>query len=301
MARARNIKPGFFRNADLVELPFEARLLFIGLWTLADREGRLEDRPKQIKMEIFPADNVDCDALIEQLASIGVVARYAHDGKRYLQVVNFCKHQNPHRDEKASTIPDQNGNITPTKEAREKHGANTVQAQCNSDADTVAIGLIPDSLIPEVNPPLPPLQGGEAGIVEIETDHDPDAIPLQTEGAEPKRLRKSSEATTFCAWLSGVKERGEKPISEYEALWTYADSVSLPHEYVELAWFSFADHYRSDEKAKRKRYADWKGTFLNAVKGNYRKLWFWSDRDGAFRLTTAGQQLDMALQAKEAA
>ncbi len=64
MARARNIKPGFFRNAELVELPFEARLLFIGLWTIADREGRLEDRPKQIKMEVFPADNVDCNQLI---------------------------------------------------------------------------------------------------------------------------------------------------------------------------------------------------------------------------------------------
>ena len=62
MARARNIKPSFFTNEDLVELPFEDRLLFIGLWTLADREGRLEDRPKRIKMAVFPADNVDVDA-----------------------------------------------------------------------------------------------------------------------------------------------------------------------------------------------------------------------------------------------
>ena len=64
MARARNIKPGFFRNADLAELPIEARLLFIGLWTIADREGRMEDRPKQIKMELFPADSLDCDGPI---------------------------------------------------------------------------------------------------------------------------------------------------------------------------------------------------------------------------------------------
>lgn len=73
-----------FRNADLVELPFEARLLFIGLWTIADRSGRMEDRPKQIKMELFPADSVDVDALLDELAAIGVVARYSHDGKRYL-------------------------------------------------------------------------------------------------------------------------------------------------------------------------------------------------------------------------
>ena len=31
MARARNIKPGFFTNDELVELPFATRLLFIGL------------------------------------------------------------------------------------------------------------------------------------------------------------------------------------------------------------------------------------------------------------------------------
>lgn len=149
MARARNIKPGFFRNADLVELPFEARLLFIGLWTIADRSGRLEDRPKQIKMELFPADSVDVDALLDELAAIGVVARYSHDGKRYLQVVNFAKHQNPHKDEKASTIPDQDGHLAAPEQDKKKHGASTVQAPCNNDSDTVAIGLIPDSLIPD--------------------------------------------------------------------------------------------------------------------------------------------------------
>ena len=138
MARARNIKPGFFRNADLVELSFEARLFFIGLWTAADRDGRLEDRPKQIKMEIFPADSVDCDALLNDLAAIKMVERYEVDGKRFIQVTNFSKHQNPHRDEKASSIP-----------APIKHGASTVQAPCKDDALTMPIGLIPDSLIPE--------------------------------------------------------------------------------------------------------------------------------------------------------
>jgi hypothetical protein len=131
MARARNIKPGFFRNADLVELSFEERLLFIGLWTIADREGRLEDRPKQIKMELFPADSVDCDAMLDSLTAIGMVARYEVDGKRYLQVINFAKHQNPHRDEKASTLPDQHGHVSDTKPTSNKHCANTVQRRCD--------------------------------------------------------------------------------------------------------------------------------------------------------------------------
>lgn len=162
MARARNIKPGFFRNADLVELPYEARLLFIGLWTIADRKGRLEDRPKQIKMELFPADNLDCDALLDDLARIGVVARYRHGDSRYLQVVNFEKHQNPHRDEKASSIPGPCGEDAETDDAQGSHDAGTVLAPCSGGGDTVAIGLIPDSrfLIPDSNTPHTP-QGGK--------------------------------------------------------------------------------------------------------------------------------------------
>jgi len=138
MARARNIKPGFFRNAELVELPIETRLLFPGLWILADREGRLEDRPKQIKMEIFPADSFDVDAMLQQLHNANLIIRYEVDGKRYIQVTNFSKHQNPHRDERASSIPAPTG-----------HDASTVQAPCKHSANTMGIGLIPDSLIPD--------------------------------------------------------------------------------------------------------------------------------------------------------
>lgn len=170
MARARNIKPGFFRNADLVELPVEARLLFIGLWTIADREGRLKDRPKQIKMEIFPADNYDCNDLIQQIADTGMLVRYEHGGNRYLQITNFTKHQNPHRDEQASTIPAQGtpdaaqakepaevpipDQITPEKPANAEDApcipdACTVQAPCIPDACTEVARLNPESLIPE--------------------------------------------------------------------------------------------------------------------------------------------------------
>jgi hypothetical protein len=111
MARARLIKPGFFTNDAIVELPAFTRLLFIGLWTLADREGRLEDRPKRIRMEIFPADDVDVDRALDDLAAAGFIQRYsADDGARYLQVANFLKHQNPHPREAKSAIPAPSGN-----------------------------------------------------------------------------------------------------------------------------------------------------------------------------------------------
>ena len=109
MARARNIKPGFFCNDGLVELPFEVRLLFIGLWTLADREGRLEDRPKRIRMEIFPGDDVNVDQALGMLAKAGFIVRYEVEERRYIEVLNFAKHQNPHPREAASTIPPRQG------------------------------------------------------------------------------------------------------------------------------------------------------------------------------------------------
>lgn len=145
MARARGIKPGFFRNADLAELPMEARLLFIGLWTLADREGRLKDRPKQIKMEIFPADNLDCDALLSSLADTGMLLRYEVDGGRYLQIKNFLKHQNPHRDEQASILPAQGSNQSIQPIEQPMHDASIMQAPCKHDASTMLHRLTPDS------------------------------------------------------------------------------------------------------------------------------------------------------------
>ena len=45
-----------------LECSMSARLLFVGLWTIADRNGRLEDRPKRIRAELFPYDEIDADA-----------------------------------------------------------------------------------------------------------------------------------------------------------------------------------------------------------------------------------------------
>lgn len=114
MARTRSIKPSFFKNEDLVELDFPVRLLFISLWTLADREGRLEDRPKRIKMEMFPADNFDVDSGLNDLERFNFLVRYEVDGKKYIQIENFTKHQNPHHMEAASEIPPPPCNDLPT-------------------------------------------------------------------------------------------------------------------------------------------------------------------------------------------
>ena len=105
MARARLLKPSFFTNDRLAELPPVGRILFAGLWCIADREGRLEDRPTRIKAEILPYDRANVDALLGGLETAGFIERYESEGHRYIQVLAFAKHQSPHMREPVSTIP----------------------------------------------------------------------------------------------------------------------------------------------------------------------------------------------------
>src|SRR5690349_17675354 len=96
MGRIRYIKPGFFTNETLAELPPLTRLLFAGIWTLADCKGRLEDRPKRIKAELFAYDNFDVDAALQSLHDAGFILRYAVKRLECIQIVAFKTHQRPH-------------------------------------------------------------------------------------------------------------------------------------------------------------------------------------------------------------
>lgn len=123
MARSRNLKPAFFMNEDLADLDPLTRLLFAGLWTLADREGRLENRPKRIKAGLLPYDNCDPKQMLTDLNEEGFIHIYG-ENSQYIQIVSFQKHQNPHKNEAPSTIqaPEEYG--TSTIQTPEKHSTN---------------------------------------------------------------------------------------------------------------------------------------------------------------------------------
>jgi hypothetical protein len=105
--RTRLIKPAFFDNELLSDLPHAARLLFIGLWCMADREGRLEDRPRKIRGEVFPFEpSTDIDVLLWRLHATGFIVRYSVEGTDFIQVINFKRHQSIHSNETPSEIPE---------------------------------------------------------------------------------------------------------------------------------------------------------------------------------------------------
>lgn len=146
--RARSLKPGLFLNETLGTADPLYSLIFEGLWCMADREGRLEDRPLRIHAGINPyRPSASTVQALDWLVQEGFVIRYAVGGVGYLAVVNFRDHQQPHIKEAPSRIPPPpNGVENQTVvEAPDKHGANTVTAP---EIPALA-ALNPSSLTPD--------------------------------------------------------------------------------------------------------------------------------------------------------
>jgi hypothetical protein len=105
--RSRNLKPGFFRNEQLGNLPFEARILFEGLWCLSDREGFFENRPNRIAAEIFPYDKkIDgrrIESMLNKLKEANLITLCMSHG----YIPSFLEHNNPHPHEAKSTVSDE--------------------------------------------------------------------------------------------------------------------------------------------------------------------------------------------------
>lgn len=93
MAKIRGIKPEFWTDDAIVELSIPARLLFLGMWNFACDNGHLADKPKQLRMRILPADEVDMEALLEELVEHKRITRK----NGVITIPKFSHHQKPHK------------------------------------------------------------------------------------------------------------------------------------------------------------------------------------------------------------
>lgn len=156
MARSRNIKPSFFNNDLLAEVEPLGRIFFIGLWTVADFKGDLEWRPKKLKAQLLPYDNCDLENIAINLDQNGFIRFYSVQGRIYLNIVNFTKHQNPHKNEKTkgSEIPthDEKGSqVIDFKEVMINRDKNGTNPDNNGTDRADSFNLIPDPLNPISN------------------------------------------------------------------------------------------------------------------------------------------------------
>ena len=132
--RIRSIKPEFWRSEDIADLTVEDRLLFIGLWSYVDDNGVGIDRLADVCADLFaldlerdpPETFARVSRGLQNLSEAGRIVRYTVEGKSYLHITNWSKHQRidkpnkaryPHPDAENATIREEFA--TPSRDPRE--------------------------------------------------------------------------------------------------------------------------------------------------------------------------------------
>lgn len=210
MARARNIKPSIMDNEELAELAPLTRLLFIYLWMLADREGRIEDRPKRIAAQALAYDRqADIEAMLDSLQSAGFLTRYTAGDTAVIHITAFSKHQTPHIREAASTLPKPEA---VQAKARPKHNLGTVESSPRSPDSGFRI---PDSLIPDTPSRIPDcglLIPVPTGTLFGDPPAEDSPAPVKAK-REPKAKEQSSTSETWGAYSIAYMDRyGVDPV-----------------------------------------------------------------------------------------
>lgn len=98
MARIRSVKPDYWKSEDIAQLSWDARLVFIALWSYVDDNGVGRDNERLITAELFaleedPAATIaKVSRILDELSRGLRITRYTHEGKAYLYV-NGWEHQ----------------------------------------------------------------------------------------------------------------------------------------------------------------------------------------------------------------
>lgn len=241
--RARSLKPGFFKNEDLGTADPLYGIVYQGLWCLADREGRLEDRPLRIHAEVNPYRHQSSTVqALEWLRAHSFIARYKVNGVAYIAIPAFEDHQHPHVNEKPSEIsgPEKADTDQLDVIAPDSHGASTVQAPESHQSTPSDSGLLtPSSLTPDC---LSSSQHGANGRIATEQGK---GEAHQTRGS---RVRARGTATRLPADFALTDERRATAV--------------LENLDPERTFAKFTDYWRATSGANARK-LDWDATWRN--------------------------------------
>jgi hypothetical protein len=125
--RIRTLKPELWADEKVGELSHGARLLFLGMISMADDEGRLRELPAAIIGHVFPYDSVSTAKLTRWLAEVersGMVTRYEVDGNRYVAFPHWSKHQKVDRPTPSDLPPPPTNSTNPRRAIDESSSSN---------------------------------------------------------------------------------------------------------------------------------------------------------------------------------
>lgn len=115
MARKRMIDPNIWQSEDFSKLSTLGKLVFIGLFSLADDEGRGRCNPVYLKSTLFPYEegirSADIDKTLSEISSNMSVIFYSCDGSSYYSLYNWNIWQKIDRPSQ-SKIPDYDEKMT---------------------------------------------------------------------------------------------------------------------------------------------------------------------------------------------
>lgn len=99
MARRRMIDPKFWGDETIGKLDAQERLFYIGLFSLADDEGRICGSPAYLRSQIYPYDDTPLDSIVTwtlHLKDIGLIHIYddpTGNGSTYIDHPKWLKYQ----------------------------------------------------------------------------------------------------------------------------------------------------------------------------------------------------------------
>lgn len=127
MARKRMIDPNIWASEDFSKLSTLAKLVFIGIFSNADDEGRGKAKAVYLKSILFPYEEAirvaDVDKTLSEIGSNMSVTFYSNNGNEYYQLNNWDKWQKVDRPT-PSMIPELNENSTIIRRAFDECSTN---------------------------------------------------------------------------------------------------------------------------------------------------------------------------------
>jgi hypothetical protein len=182
LPRQRMIRPELWGDEGFLELSLGARLLFVGLISHADDEGRGTAGAISLKTRIFPCDNLTQEKIEAFKVEIAAKVRcvfYQVEGKEYYELTRFLKHQTINRPSPSAIPKHTHGTINEdsvsthgtinedsvsthpelSKEGSKESLERALSARSREEKSSIEIEEAGSSALLGAGPPLPPSDG----------------------------------------------------------------------------------------------------------------------------------------------
>jgi len=151
----RLVTSEIWRNEKFGQLDDLGRLLFIGMITNADDDGRLKGSAIYLKATIFPYDNKDINEIrscINKCHKQGLIYLYSINGSEYIQLMGWQEHQSIRKDRyQPSRIPLPDNHLTTDGASLDNHL--TTDGMLNISKDNISKDNIKGDVLEKQTPP----------------------------------------------------------------------------------------------------------------------------------------------------